>query len=258
MLSPRPSHLSPALVRVASPLLFGLAWELAARRLDSLLIPGCLETLRELTRLASTRELWQALWLSNQAMILGFALAVVVGVPLGLWMGRSRTAERFLNPYLSILIAIPKSALIPVVIMATGLGLLSRVLVTFSFSLVSITVNTRAGLRLIEPAWLEMARSFGASEGQIWRKILVRGSLPALLTGLRLGAARAITGMITVELLLVAVGIGRLMLDFEGTFNSAGLYATVLVIVAEAVLMLQAFRWLERRIVPWATREANR
>jgi NitT/TauT family transport system permease protein len=250
-------HLSAELtLRLLSPLLVALVWELGARRLDSLLLPTFLETLAALGRLLTTRELWQALWQSNQAMLLGFALAAVVGVLTGLVMGRWRLAEQYLDPYLSILIAVPKAALIPIVIMAFGLGLTSRVLITFTFAVVVITVNVRAGLRLLEPSWVEMARSFSASERQLWSKILIPGALPAILTGLRLGVTRAITGMITVELLLVAVGIGRLILDFQGTFDSAGLYATILVVIAEAVLVLQSSRWLERRIVPWAAQGA--
>ena len=136
--------------------------------------------------------------------------------------------------------------------MATGLGLLSRVLVVFISAIVVITVNVRVGLRMINPAWVEMARSFGAGEGQVWRKVFLRGAFPAILTGFRLGLARSVSGMITVELLLVALGMGRLILDFEGVFDAPSLYATVLVIVAEAVILLQACRWLERRMAPWA------
>ena len=240
------------LLRLLSLVLFALGWELLAHRLDSLLLPGFIETIAALARLATTSELWQALWLSNQAMVLGFSIAAFVGVLLGLVMGRWRAAERYLDPYLSILLATPKAALIPIVIMATGLGLLSRVLVTFSYAIVVIIVNARAGLRMTDPSWAEMARSFSATEAQLWRKVLLRGALPAIVTGLRLGLARAVSGMVTVELLLVAVGIGRLILDFQGTFDSASLYATVLIVVAEAVALLQVCGWLERRIVPWA------
>jgi len=223
-----------------------------AHRLDSLLLPGFVETIAALAHLLTTRELWEAVWISNQAMVLGFLLAAAVGIVLGLLMGRWRTAERYVDPYLNILIATPKSALIPIVIMATGLGLLSRVLVVFISAIVVITVNVRAGLRMIDPAWVEMARSFGASEGQVWRKVLLRGGFPAILMGFRLGLARSVSGMITVELLLVALGMGRLILDFEGVFDAPSLYATVLVVVAEAVILLQACSWLERWMAPWA------
>jgi NitT/TauT family transport system permease protein len=180
-------------------------------------------------------------------MVLGFGSAVLVGVPLGLLMGRWRAAEPFLNPYLNILLVTPMSALIPIMIMATGLSLFSRVLVVFSFAVVTIVINTRAGLRLVDPAWIEMARAFGATERQLWTKILVRGALPAIFTGLRLGLSRSVTGMITVELLLIALGLGRLIMDFQGRFEAGALYATVIVVITEAVLLLRLFKWFEQR-----------
>jgi ABC-type nitrate/sulfonate/bicarbonate transport system permease component len=238
-------------LRLGSLIVFALGWEWAAGRMHSLLMPGFFVTLRALLGLVVSPVLWQALWVSNQAMLLGFAFGAIIGVPLGLLMGRWRPAERFVDPYLNILLATPMSALIPIIIMATGLGMVSRVLIVFSFAFVVIAINTRAGLRALDPAWIEMAHSFGATEAQMWRKILLRGALPAILTGLRLGLARSISGMLMVELVLLALGIGRLILDFQGSFESAQLYATVLVIVAEAVLLMQACKWLERRAAPW-------
>jgi ABC-type nitrate/sulfonate/bicarbonate transport system permease component len=245
-------------LRVCSFLIFALGWELLALRLDSLLLPTFTETMAALGRLIATPLLWQAVWVSNQAMVLGFSLAALVGIPVGLLMGRFRVAERYADPYLNILLVTPISALIPIFIMATGLGLLSRVLIICSFAVVVITVNVRAGVRMVDPAWTEMARSFGASELQLWHRVLLPGALPGITTGLRVGLARAVSGMITVELLLVALGIGRLVLDFQGTFESANLYATVLVVVAEAVILLQAAKWLEQRMAPWQQEEAAR
>jgi NitT/TauT family transport system permease protein len=239
-------------LRFASLAAFALAWEIIARALDSLLLPAFSEMMPALVHLLGSAELWKAVWISNQAMVLGFALAAGVGIPMGLLMGRWRAAERYLDPYLSILLVTPKSALIPIVIMATGLGLRSRVLVIFISAVVVITVNVRAGLRLIDPSWIDMARSFCATEAQVWRKVLLNGAFPAILTGLRLGLARSVSGMVSVELLLIALGIGRLMLYFRETFDAAHLYAMVIVVVAEAALLLQASRWLERWLAPWA------
>ena len=81
---------------------------------------------------------------------------------------------------------------------------------------------------------------------------MLRGALPAILTGLRLGLARSVSGMITLELTFIALGLGRLLLGFEETMQSESLYATALVVIAEAVVLLQAFEWLERRTAPWA------
>ena len=255
-LQPKSLRLSePALrvgIRIASIAVVLLGWELVARRLDSLLLPSFTETITALASLVTTGELWEAVWLSNQAMVIGFLLAAVVGIFAGLLLGRWRAVEPYVDPYLTILLATSKSALIPLVIMAVGLGLQSRVLVVFISAVVIITVNVRAGLRTMDPNWVEMAQSFGASEGQLWRKVYLRGAIPAILAGLRLGLARSISAMVTVELLLVALGLGRLILRFRETMNGPNLYATVLVIVIEAVLLLQLFRWIDRRMAPWA------
>jgi NitT/TauT family transport system permease protein len=235
---------------------FVVGWEIFARQSDSLLIPTCTSTLAALVQLLSSPTLWDALWVSNQAMILGFALAAIVGTALGLLIGRWHAAEQFIDPYLNMLLVLPMSALIPVLIMATGLGMVTRVLVVFLFAVVVITVNTRAGLRAMDPAWVEMARSFGASERQLWRKILLRAALPAIVTGWRLGIARAISGMLTVELLVLALGVGRLILDFQGRFESAHLYAVIFVVVCQVLLLMQVGKRLERRSAPWASQEA--
>jgi NitT/TauT family transport system permease protein len=242
-------------LRFLSVGIFLIAWEIFARLSNSLLIPTFVDTLAALVHLLMSPTLWQALWLSNQAMVLGFALAAIFGTALGLLIGRWRAAEQFVDPYLNMLLVLPTSALIPVLIMATGLGIVTRVLVVFWFAVVVIVVNTRAGLRTLDPAWVEMARSFGATERQLWRKIFLRGALPAIMAGMRLGIARAISGMLTVELLVLAIGVGRLILDFQGRFESAYLYAVVFVVVCQVVLLMQLVRWLERGAAPWKSQE---
>jgi NitT/TauT family transport system permease protein len=96
-----------------------------------------------------------------------------------------------------------------------------------------------------------MARAFCATEAQIWRRVLLPGALPAVMTAIRLGLARGVAGMVTVELLLVAVGLGQLILAFRADFDAASLYATILVVVAEAVLLGRMAGLLERRFGAW-------
>ncbi|MGH9659262.1 MAG: ABC transporter permease [Bryobacteraceae bacterium] len=232
---------------MASLIAVAIVWQGLALLLDSLLLPTFTETMAACLRLAGDTQLWEALWISNQAAALGFMCAAIVGIALGLVTGRWRLAEKMTDPYLNILLAVPKASLIPVLIMATGLGLLSRVLVVFSFSVVSVAINTRAGLRLVDRSWTDMAHSFGANEAQLWRKVLLPGALPGIIAGLRLGLIRSVSGMITVELLLLALGVGRLIMSYQGTFQAANLYATTLFVVAEAVLLMQALNWVERR-----------
>jgi NitT/TauT family transport system permease protein len=120
------------------------------------------------------------------------------------------------------------------------------------FSVPVILVNTRAGVRQVEANLIEMATSYGASERQIWRKVLLPGSLPAVMTGVRLGLGRAVTGMVVVELLFVAVGIGNLITGYRGSFDPHLLYGVVILVVIEALILISIVRLIERRIAPWA------
>jgi NitT/TauT family transport system permease protein len=97
-----------------------------------------------------------------------------------------------------------------------------------------------------------MAKSFGASEREIWWKILVPGAMPPILAGLRIGMGRAVAGMVIVELLLVATGVGKLLLEFRGLFQKELLFAVVFVVLAESVGLMAIMRYLEQKFVPWA------
>jgi ABC-type nitrate/sulfonate/bicarbonate transport system permease component len=238
-------------LRIVSLALVCAGWELLARALSSMFVPSFLDTAAAFVRIVSTRPFWHAIWISHQAFVLGFGGALVFGTALGLAMGRWRAVEAVCDPYVNLLLATPVSAVIPVIILAVGLGLPARAFVVFLFAVAVIIVNARAGLKTIEPAWIDMARGFGATEMQIWRTVVIPGALPAMMAGCYLGLGRALTGMIAVELLLVAVGIGRLILDYQGMFAADLLYATVAFVSGEAVLLLSGVRWLERRVAPW-------
>lgn len=234
--------------RAAVAVLGLVAWEALARSLGSLMLPGAGATLVALARIARAGDLWRALWTSNQALLYGYLLAVVVGVPLGLLAGRARRLGAFAGVILDVLLFTPTPAVIPLVVLATGLGLGTRALVVFVFAVAIIAVHAAAGARSANPEVIEMARAFGAGHLQLYRRVVLPAALPSVLVGLRLGLSRGISGMVAVELLLVAVGLGRLIERFQGDFDAAGVYAVVLVIVAEAVLLTGAVRQAERRL----------
>jgi NitT/TauT family transport system permease protein len=237
---------------LGSAIALALAWEAVARRSDSLLLPSATEMLAALARLVTRRELWEALWLSNQSLLVGFPASFVAGVAAGLALARWPAVDRWLAVYLDILLVVPKSAIMPLVVIALGFGLTARALVVFTFAFPIIVVTVRAGVRQVDRRLLAMARAFCASEVQIWRRILVPGALPAVMTAVRLGLARSVAGMVSVELLLVAVGVGQLILTFRADFDAASLYAAILLVVAEAVLLIRAAGALERRFGGWS------
>ncbi len=233
-------------------LFFGCGtWEIMGRTIGGLLMAPFTTSVQALIELTRSGILLQALVASNQTMVLGFGLSLLVGIPLGLLTGRVRRLERFLDLYFNFLLVTPMAAIIPLLMIALGIGLASRVIIVFVFAFVIVTVNTRAGLRNIDPSLIEMARSFGASEMQIWRTVLLPGTLPAMMAGIRLGLGRSLTGMVTVELLLVAVGLGHLVLNYMGTFQPEKLYAVVLAIVIEAVTLMNLAKFIEARLLPW-------
>jgi NitT/TauT family transport system permease protein len=228
-------------------------WELFVSTSENFLLPRFAAVANGLFHLLfSEARFWEALYISNQALILGFAISVVVGIPLGLLAGRFRWMDRILNPYVGVLLTMPVAPLIPIVIIALGLGIAARVFIVVLFAFVFITVNTRAGVRSVEGALIEMAKSFGASEAQIWRRIVIPGSMPAIFAGMRIGLGRAITGMVMVELILVASGLGRLLLEFSGRMQSDLVFAAVLAVIIEALALLAGMQALEKRITRWA------
>jgi NitT/TauT family transport system permease protein len=221
--------------------------------MKNMLVPTFTETIVGFVQLVFVSgRIWQPLYVSNQALVLGYLLSVVIAIPLGLAAGRFRLIDKILNPYIGVFLAIPVAPLIPIAITALGLGLASRVAIVVLFTFVFIAVNTRAGVRNVDSALIEMARSFGASERQIWRRIVIPGALPAIFAGLRIGLGRAVGGMVIVELLLVASGLGRLLLEFSGRLQAEFVFATALVVILEALVLLSIMRFVERKIAPWA------
>ena len=228
-------------------------WEAYARAADLLLVPTFLDTAVGIVTLLRDPFTYQAFLLSNQALVIGFTIAAASGIVLGLGAARFQRIEGFVDPYLSILLVTPMAALIPILLMSLGIELSSRVFLVIVFTIPVIIVNSRAGVRQVDPNLIEMATSFGANERDIWKKILLPGALPAIMTGIRLGLGRGVTGMVVIELLMIAVGIGGLILKFQGRFQSDLLYAVVVLVVLEALLLVSAIRALERRLAPWAS-----
>lgn len=232
--------------------LFLAVWEAGANALGAIDIPGVDETLRALVDVVATRETWAALLASNKALAIGYVAAVVVGLPLGLLIGRVRTADALVQGWLSILLITPMAMIIPIIIMALGFGVSGRSLIIFIFVLPMILVNCRTGVRTTPTDLIEMGRSFGASERQLWRYVILPGAAPSIFAGLRIGIGRAVTGMVIAEWLLAAVGVGALLLQFRGSFESAALFAVIIIVLVESLVLVQIVRMIERRLAGWA------
>jgi ABC-type nitrate/sulfonate/bicarbonate transport system permease component len=149
----------------------------------------------------------------------------------------------------ALLVVVPVAPLLPVLVMIFGISTIAPALfLVVLFSVVYIVVNTRAGIRSVDPRLVEMATSYGAGELDVWRYVLVPGALPAIGTGLRIGLGRAFAGMVLGELLLIPSGIGYQMLLYQGLFADAKLFAVVVVLLIEAVFLGTFMRRVERQL----------
>jgi len=238
-------------LRAVSLITVAVLWEAAGRIGDAHLLPPLSTVLWAWVELFRSGELMRAMLVSFQALILGYLLSVAMGIPLGLIMGRYRRIEAFLDPYMTALLVVPTISFIPLLVIAFGLGLHSRVWIVFLFAFVYVAANTAAGVRNVDPTLAEMARSFGARERDLFLKVILPAALPMVMAGLRLGMGRAVLGMVTSEVVLAVVGFGAMLMSFSASFQTPALFATILTIVLLAVAILGFIQSLERYVMPW-------
>jgi NitT/TauT family transport system permease protein len=236
---------------ILSILSLALLWEITGRLMDSSLIPPLSRIGAAWWKLLSSGKLLSSLGLSLTTLAIGFGLAVLFGIVLGLLMGRFRAVEHFFDIYVNALMSAPMTAFVPVLILWFGLGVESRIAVVFLFAVFVIIVNTMTGVKQVDTVLVEMARSFGAREREIFFKIMLPAALPAIMAGLRLGVGRAVKGMVTGEMLLTLTGIGAMIMQYGSAFATDALFAVILTILALALLSMKAVHWLDRRMTGW-------
>ncbi|HYY88138.1 MAG TPA: ABC transporter permease subunit [Chloroflexota bacterium] len=236
--------------RIGMPILtaalIGVVWQRSATQ-GGFVIPTIPMFLASVVQQLAGSRFWSALVTSETALAVGFGAAVVLGIPLGLAAGRARAIEDVIDPYVSIAIITPMAIIMPIMLMIFGLTFTARVVVVFIFAFPFVLVPVRAAVLTIAPELWEMCRSYGASELQLWWELLLPGTLPAMVSGLRQGLAHGFSGMILVELLLLAVGVGRLLLQYQGSFDYSAIFAVVFLLVCESWLLMGGLAFLERR-----------
>ena len=186
--------MKPNTLRLLSLLTLTGIWEVAGRTGKARLLPPFSKVMSAWLDLLISGQLYHALAISLQALVIGFVISVLVGVPLGLLMGRYRRLESFLDIYMTALLTVPMISFIPFLVIAFGLGLHSRVWIVFLFAFVIIAINTTAGVRDIEPIFFEAGRNYGANRLQMFRHIVIPAALPIIFSGLRLSLVAVISG----------------------------------------------------------------
>lgn len=237
----------------AGSLLLGLAlWEALGWTLGLPWLPPFSRVLVALAQFVESGVILVNVGSSLQALAAGFGIALVVGLLVGALMGRYPQVEHFLDVYVYAMLISPSMVFAPIFFALFGLSDATRVAVIVMYALFVIIINTATGIRAVDPSLVEMARSFGASERQLLRSVLLPASLPIVFAGIRLGAGRAVKGMINGEMFIALVGLGALAQKYGSQFESSKVFALAMVVLIIALAANWIVEVLERKLTAWA------
>ncbi len=228
-----------------------LGWLAAAAFVPRNLFPTPFATLDAARRLAGEGRLWVAIGDSLLVFGVGFLVAALVAVPLGVVMGGIRPLGRTLDVYVNALAATPRVAFIPLVIVLLGLSIEAKVFIVFLGAAMPIVINTYAGVLAADDELIEMARSTGASSWRIFSRIVVPNAVPFIVAGLRIGATIALINTVVAELYTAVRGLGGLLALYGNTFRMAEYFVVVLILALVGVVVTELLRHLQLRLERW-------
>jgi NitT/TauT family transport system permease protein len=241
-------------IRAVSSVIGGFVlWEIVARYLltNRMIIVPFSTMMVTLWNLAHTGELWKNLSASLLEFVVGFSLAMVAGIFLGFLTGTSTRAREYLEPLVSALYATPLVALIPFYIVVFGIQTASKVALVFTVAVFPILINTQAGILSVERNLLEVASSFRASRLQIFFKVQIPAAIPFVISGLRLGVGRALTGVVVAEFFFATSGIGFMISIASQNFDTAKVLLGVFIFSLAGVVAIGFLQRIEKRMAPW-------
>jgi ABC-type nitrate/sulfonate/bicarbonate transport system permease component len=228
-----------------------MAWEIAGRNTSAAFMVPFSATVVRLWQLIAGGEFLGQLLESAKLFATGFAIALAVGVPLGMLLARVRVVRIGIEPYLMIVYATPLVALIPFILSMMGFGFAPKVLVVFLFAVFPVIYNTVEGARSIKPELIEVAHSFRSSEWALWREVMLPYTLPYTMTGVRQAIGRALVGMIAAEFFLSSTGLGQLIMGASQNFDTGGVFASIFVIGLIGVGLMRIGLIIERHFARW-------
>lgn len=237
-------------VRIVTFITLILVWEwYAADKSIALIAPPSRVAESAVQMVVVDQSLIVALAGSIVTMFIGLALATIVAIPLGIVMGRSRTIESVLDPYVTFLYVLPSVAFVPVLVVMLGIDFQLRLALIFLSAVFPIMINTIAGVKHVDRELVDGAVSFCATERQIMRTVVLPSSIPFIFAGIRIGFSAAWVGCIVAEMTAMITGVGGLLLEAASRFKTADVFVAIFGIMLVAV----SIQWLNSRIEVWLT-----
>ena len=201
--------------------------------------------------LSRTGKLWAALYESLQPFVVGYFLAIAVGIPLGLVVGRFRAMDAAFGIYITAGYAMPLVALVPLLILWLGLGFKVKVAVIFLMSLFPICINTWVGVTAVPKSLIEVGKSFVAPASVILRRIVLPATLPYIMAGIRLAVGRAVVAMVVAEFFTTISGLGAIIINSANNFDTAAMFVPIVLLMLMAICLNGLILLFERRVAPW-------
>jgi len=249
----RAKQYEPIVIGTLSVAIALTAWQLVAnaRIWAVLLLPGPWDVAQAFVKLFQTADIWLDIGTSATEMGIGYGMAIAVGLVVGLLMGWYTRFQYALDPFVNFFYSTPRIVLIPLFILWMGIDMQPKIAVIFLGALFPIIINTVAGVRNTEAALLRVARSFGASDALIFRRVVLPGSVPFILTGFRLGIGHALTGVVVAEYIAARHGVGQLIAIASQTFQTPKALAGVILIACTGMLLTTLLQRIENRFQSW-------
>jgi NitT/TauT family transport system permease protein len=243
----------PQLLSALSFLAFFALWQVVAELglISRLFFSSPLEIVAAGVRELGSPVFWTAVQTSAFAFAVGFLGAVVVGVPLGLIIGWSTVLNDLLDPWLTFFYTLPRIALAPVILLWLGIGPQAVIAIIFLGAFFAIMVNTVRGIRVVDSRLLAVAASFGASRRKLFFTVVLPGSVPLILVGLRLGVSRGLIGVVIGELFVGTRGLGTAIFRTANSLEMDRMFWNVIVLVVIALLAVELISAVERRFTSW-------
>lgn len=199
----------------------------------------------------SEHGLWNDIRVSASEFLIGFFFAVLIGIPLGILLGWYKRLNAMIDPFITALNATPRVALLPLIILWLGIGTQSIVAVVFLGAIFPILLNVMAGVKTIDDELLRCARSFGATDRQIFTTLAIPTSVPFIIAGMRLAVGRGLVGVVVGELLASNAGIGFMMNRAGATFQTDKVIVGLVIIALSGYLLTEMLRRLESHYEYW-------
>ena len=249
-------RMEPAALGIGSILLLIVVWEVAPRLMT--LSPGMKlffttpsQVAGTLWRMFADGSVWAPLSVSASAFAIGLVLSIIVGLPLGVIIGRSSTLNAMLDPFVTAFNATPRLVFLPLVMVWLGLGLSAKVLIVFIGAVFPILINTYEGVRNADRLLINVVRSFGASEWAVARLVVVPNAMPYIIAGLRLAIGRALLGVVVAEFFGSEEGLGVMMVQAAGRYQVDVVFSGLVIFAVLSLVMTAMVQVLENRLSRW-------